>query len=97
MKTFSDLTDDEYKAMVVSLGCLIDGAPAEIHHIREGVGIGQRNSDRDILPLCPLHHRTGGYGIAFHAGPKAFEAIHGCERDLQAEANRRINLLLEYQ
>ena len=83
--------------MVVGIGCLIDSAPCEIHHIREGVGAGQRNSERDILPLCPLHHRTGGYGIAFHAGPRRFESIYGTERELQAQLNERINLLLEYQ
>lgn len=48
---------------VAALGCIlcrIQGrgqAPAEIHHLREGVGMAQRQSDYLTVPLCPDCHR----------------------------------------
>ena len=73
---------------VVSLGCIAcfnmgyQDSPAEIHHLRSGVGQGQRSSHFRTIPLCHPHHRTGGYGVAFHAGPKEWQRIHGNEEDL---------------
>lgn len=67
---------------VADLGCIICHQPAEIHHLRTGMGMAQRNSNFNVIPLCPLHHRTGGYGTAFHAGKKAFEQNFGSELDL---------------
>ena len=73
---------------VVSLGCIacrkigVLNSPAEIHHLRNGVGAGQRSSHFDVIPLCPLHHRLGSYGTAFHAGKKAWEATFGTELEL---------------
>jgi hypothetical protein len=29
-----------------------------------------------------LHHTNGGYGVALHAGQKAFEAKYGTESEL---------------
>jgi hypothetical protein len=67
---------------VADLGCIICHQPAEIHHLRTGMGMAQRNSNLNVIPLCPLHHRTGGYGTAFHAGRKAFEQNFGTEEEL---------------
>jgi len=81
---------------VSSLGCIAckasDGlfgwSDAEIHHLRrnpetgEHLGISQRASHYHTIPLCSLHHRTGRMGEAFHAGPRAWEAIHGTETEL---------------
>ena len=67
---------------VAALGCLICGAGAEVHHIRSGQGQGQRASHFETLPLCPLHHREGGMGVAFHAGTRTWQAIHGTEAEL---------------
>jgi len=66
---------------IACLGCIICGQPAEIHHLREGMGMGQRAPDDRAIPLCPCHHRTGGHGIAYHAGRKAW-AIHFGEPEL---------------
>lgn len=60
----------------------IDDTPAEIHHLRDGYGAAQRAPYDETIPLCPTHHRSGPYGIAFHAGPKAFEKRYGTEREL---------------
>lgn len=70
-------------AMVAALPCIVCGArPVEVHHIRNGYGMGQRASDLETIPLCPGHHRTGP--DAFHAGPRTFEARFGTERELLA-------------
>lgn len=66
------------------------GVQAEIHHIREGQGMSQRAAHFLTVPLCPSHHRTGGEGVAFHAGPKRFEMLYGTELDL---LGRTIELL----
>jgi hypothetical protein len=74
--------EKQHLSKVAELGCLICHMPAEIHHLRAGMGLGQRNSHYNIIPLCHSHHRTGGYGVAIHAGQKAFEAQFGTEMEL---------------
>lgn len=73
--------DREYFAKVVELGCIICGGQAEIHH-KTGSGMGLKSSNRDVIPLCPVHHRTGNYGIAIHAGVLKWEHIHGTQTEL---------------
>jgi hypothetical protein len=53
-----------------------------IHHIRHGAGMGQKSHYLLAIPLCPLHHTNGGYGVAFHSGKTAFEAKYGTETEL---------------
>lgn len=62
-----------------------EDTPAEIHHIRSGMGKGQRAGHFQAIPLCPHHHRLGGYGEAFHAGPKIWQEKFGHEADLLEE------------
>ncbi|MDR2365851.1 MAG: Ref family protein [Zoogloeaceae bacterium] len=78
---------------VAALGCVLcrhlglGMTPAEIHHIREGQGMGQRASDFLTIPLCPEHHR-GASGI-HGMGVKSFErAYRVSELDLLAETHR---------
>lgn len=74
-----------YMSVVASLGCIacrLEGykdSPAEIHHVSTG-GKSQRASHYDVIPLCPAHHRTGGYGVAIHAGRQAWEEKYGSEQ-----------------
>ena len=87
-----DVTADE----LVQVGCVacivmgFHGSPSEIHHMRDGVGIAQRSPDSRALPLCAAHHRTGGHGIAFHAGKQAFEQNYGTELNLLALAHQEV-------
>lgn len=73
---------------VASLGCIAcrnlgyGASPAHVHHIRTGIGMGQRASHNETIPLCPTHHQHGGHGVAIHAGQKTWEAIHGTELEL---------------
>ena len=75
---------DERKHLgkVAALGCIICGNDAEIHHIRTGMGLGQRNNHFNVIPLCHSHHRTSGFGIALHAGQKTWEANFCTETEL---------------
>ena len=66
---------------VAELGCCICQREAEVHHITTGVGMGQRASHYQVFPLCPDHHRTGGHGVAIHAGKKTWEGRFGPETD----------------
>ncbi len=81
---------------VAGMGCIVcsragnPGVPAEIHHIRAGQGTGQRASDYLVIPLCHDHHRTGGPGVAIHAGQRQWEALYGSELDLLAETIGRL-------
>ena len=77
----------EYLDRVANLGCIVckkNGyhTEPEIHHLREGMGMGQRNDYLNAIPLCPIHHRTGGVGEAIHAGVKSFAKNHGTEKQL---------------
>lgn len=89
------MTKDEkqHLSRVAALGCIacrkmgyID-SPAEIHHIRAGVGKGQRASHHDAVPLCASHHR----GIwhpevpSIHLDKRAFIEQFGTEQELLEE------------
>lgn len=73
--------EKRHLAAVAGLSCILcprygyHGTPAEIHHIRTGVGMGRRASHFETIPLCHEHHRgaTGVHGM----GRKAWERFHG--------------------
>lgn len=88
----------EYMSVVAGLACIVcrnlgfGESPAEVHHVRYLAGAGQRSSNFDTLPLCPNHHRLGGYGVAYHAGPEEWERRYGTEADLLAQTKRELNI-----
>lgn len=69
----------DHMGRVAALGCIICGLPASVHHITTGVGMGQRASHYETIPLCRFHHQDGGHGVAIHAGKKTWEAKFGTE------------------
>ncbi|MEF3110544.1 Ref family recombination enhancement nuclease [Raoultella sp. WB_B2P2-3] len=77
-----------YLSRVSALGCIVcrnlclGDTPAEIHHIRTGQGTSQRADHYKTIPLCHIHHRTGGYAVAFHAGRRIWESKFGTEAEL---------------
>jgi len=77
---------------LVDIGCVVclrsgyGYSQPEIHHLRTGAGAGQKS--KDTIPLCPQHHRIGGYGIAIHAGQKEFEKRYGTEQFLLEYTNK---------
>jgi len=68
-------------AKVAELGCVLCNVlglgetPCEIHHLRAGMGMGQRNSHFNVIGLCPEHHRgsTGLHGM----GTRGFAEHYG--------------------
>jgi hypothetical protein len=77
------------------IACLVAGygySPPEIHHARNGAGMGQKSHYLKAIPLCHAHHRTGGYGTALHAGQKAFEDRYGTESELLAKVESLLSL-----
>ena len=73
----------EHYARIADIGCvvcLLQGhgySPCEIHHIRSRAGLAKKSHWSKTLGLCHPHHRTGGLGVAIHAGIKSFEAMIG--------------------
>ena len=80
-----------HMARVADLGCCICGNDAEVHHITTGVGMGMRASHYDTIPLCHRHHRTGGFGVAIHAGKKTWETRYGSELGYLGMITRLMN------
>lgn len=81
--------EKQWLSRVAELGCIICKRPAEIHHIGNGT-LGKRSDHFSVLPLCEIHHRTGGHGVAVHAGRKTWESAHGTERDLLEQVKQKI-------
>jgi len=81
-------SERQYLAQLHSFGCVVCrkhlGVYTEpaMHHIRHGMGMGMRNSNDMVLPLCGPHHQTGGHGVALHAGQKTWEQNFGTEIEL---------------
>ena len=88
MKKAATKAEKAHMNRVQALGCIAcrsqgyPDTPAEIHHVRDGQGLGQRNSHYNVLPLCPTHHRVGGIGEAFHAGKQTWQQFWGSEEEL---------------
>lgn len=77
---------------VAELGCAIcrrlnlGPTPAQIHHPRAGMGMGQRASHSIAIGLCHLHH-LGPKGV--HDLGRQFKAHYGfSEADLIADTHR---------
>ena len=67
---------------IARMPCMVCGArPIQIHHIT-GAGMGLKANDNETIPLCELHHLSGGYGVAVHSGVKAWEKNFGTQKDM---------------
>jgi len=88
MKKPPTKAEEKHMGRVAALGCVVcrnlghGPTPAQVHHIREGQGTGQRAGHFLTIPLCSDHHQWGGPGVAFHADRRAFERLYGSELDL---------------
>ena len=99
MSKSKNKAEKEHLSRVAALGCIVcrnEGlgeTPAACHHIRTGVGRGQKASHFDVLPLCGHHHQTGGHGEAIHAGQKTWEARFGTELELLEQVRRELGIV----
>ena len=79
-KKVATKAEREHMSKVASLGCLVCQRPANVHHIRPiGLGIGNRSSHYETIPLCHDHHQ-GQFSI--HNSKQEFEAMYGTEKQL---------------
>lgn len=78
-----------YMSRVASLPCAAcQESPVEVHHIREGQGMGQRSSPYLSIPLCVSCHR-GNYGT-HGRDRKLFHSMYGSELEMLAETIRHL-------
>jgi hypothetical protein len=81
--------EKNHLSKVADFGCIacrkigFEDTPAEIHHIRDGVGMAQRATHFEVIPLCTGHHRRDDNSI--HRSKLRFESEFGTERELLAE------------
>ena len=89
--------ESDHMCNVAAMGCIAcvnighGETPAEIHHIGNGA-MGKRADNYSVIPLCHSHHRTGGHGVAVHAGRETFEKNFGTEQELLAQTLSWLNL-----
>ena len=80
---------------LVALGCCVCRrefgvvTPPAIHHLRghPWSGTGHKADERHTIGLCPPHHQTGGYGVAYHDGAEEWERRYGTQAELLAWTN----------
>lgn len=63
---------------VAGLGCLICGAPANVHHLMAAPGKRCRKDHRLVVPLCQRHHQ-GDHGVHGLGSEAAFLALWGVD------------------
>ena len=81
--------DEAYLAFIRKLPCIVCGAVRYVEAAHVGArGLGQKCSDREALPMCPAHHRTGP--DAYHVlGGKSFWKVWGLDRFRLIEEHNR--------
>ena len=89
-------SERDYLQVVAQLGCIacringLAGVPAEVHHQRQGTGMGRRASHFDTMPLCPGHHRF--YDDAIHVNASRFVQRYGQEEELVRQTRSDVEL-----
>ncbi|NCP63167.1 MAG: DUF968 domain-containing protein [Paraglaciecola sp.] len=88
--------EKHHLSKVAALGCIAcrtigySDTPAEIHHIRTGMGMSQRNDNYHVIPLCVRHHRHDKNAI--HQSKANFERDFGTELELLEMVNQLIKV-----
>lgn len=81
-----------YHDEVRELGCIICGRPAAIHHIREGLGLGQAVNHDRVLPLCYADHQSAEAGaVSIHNKPREFVLLYGTESELEQKVKEKLS------
>lgn len=86
-RKYKAVADRHYHDWIASLGCLVCGADAEVHHV---TGFADRPGRiaRDhwlVAPLCPAHHRCGiSNGSVEALGHQGFFEAYGYDLYLEA-------------
>lgn len=97
-RTYKTKAEQFHLARVAALGCIVcknlgyPDSPAEIHHCSKGTGFAVRADHFHVIPLCRLHHRDGGHGVAIHAGRRTWEKNFGTEEALLAQVRAELGV-----
>lgn len=84
---FSEIWDDQMFSMLrigwspamAGINAGVQSSPTEAAHVGRR-GLGQKCPDREAIPLCSEHHRTGRW--AHHVLGTGFWIHHGINRDV---------------
>lgn len=88
--------EKRYLDRVARLGCYLchhlgfGPTPAQIHHLREGVGMAQRNSNYLVVPLCDRHHANSSPD-GIHGQRRAWKLAQVGEMDALAWTLENLN------
>lgn len=74
---------NKYLNLSASLGCIVTGGPAEIHHVKSFAYGHGKVDDMLSFPLCHELHRNRDDSI--HVNKSLFEDRYGREVDLLAK------------
>lgn len=95
--------DNAWLGAITALGCIAclvqgtPGTPAEVHHIRAGLGRGQRAEHQKSIGLCPAHHRGTDHPRtpSIHMAKLEFESRFGTELELYDRTRRELGMTEE--
>lgn len=85
----------KHMGRVAELGCYLcrelgyGPTPAQVHHVREGLGMGQRASDWLTVPLCDRHHANSSPD-GWHGQRRAWKQAGKDEMDALADTIMRL-------
>lgn len=84
------MNERQYITKIKNMPCALcsASAPSDAHHLREGMGMAQRNSDYLTIPLCKDCHQGSHNGI--HGARALWNVLKKTELDLLAETIAKI-------
>jgi len=95
-KKAATTAESEYMGRVAALGCYLcrhlgyGPTPAQVHHMRTGVGMSQRSSHYLTIPLCDAHHANASVD-GIHGQRRAWKLASVDEMDGLADTIMLLN------
>lgn len=96
MKKTPSPAESKYMGRVAALGCFLcrylgyGPTPAQVHHVREDQGMGQRASHYLTVPLCDTHHSNASPD-GIHGQRRAWKLAGVSEIDALANTIKLLN------
>lgn len=89
------MKERNYTNLIKSMPCALCGnpPPSDAHHLREGVGLSQRNSDYLTIPLCKDCHQGSHNGI--HGNRALWNVMKESELSLLAKIIKKLSSFIE--
>ena len=87
--------EKQWMDSISELGCIVcinlgyGFSPCSPHHMDGKV---KKGSHLKTIPLCAIHHQTGGYGVAFHQGRFEWEKNNGTQQELLNQVTELLNV-----